>query len=252
MSSQLVHVASVTAADFGVDADVVLRAARALRAGQVIAIPTDTVYGLAATIDRPDAIERLYTVKGRPAEKAIPVLISDPEDVSRLTSRLSTLAIRLARAFWPGALTLVLPALPGLPPGVTTLSGDGVETVAIRAPDNPMARAIIAAAGGALAVTSANRSGEAPAVEAHEVSGLVLPQPLLIVDGGRAPGGMPSTIVVATGERLEILREGAIPASAVAAALADIEPKTGGDAPAGYDQRMTQQQVGDATPESTA
>jgi L-threonylcarbamoyladenylate synthase len=252
VSSQPIHVASVTAADSGVDADVVLRAARALRAGQVIAIPTDTVYGLAAAIDRPDAIKRLYTVKGRPAEKAIPVLISDPADVSRLTSRLSALAIGLARAFWPGALTLVLPALPGLPPGVTTLSSDGVETVAIRAPDNPVARAIIAAAGGALAVTSANRSGEAPAVEAHEVSGLGLPQPLLVVDGGRAPGGMPSTIVVATSERLEILREGAIPASAVAAALADIEPRTGGDVPAGYDQCMTQQQVGDATPELTA
>jgi L-threonylcarbamoyladenylate synthase len=251
VNSQAVEIASVTVADSGVDAAVVLRAARALRAGQVIAVPTDTVYGLAAAIDRPDAIAQLYAIKGRPGEKAIPVLIADPADVSRLTSHLSALAIRLARAFWPGALTLVLPALPGLPTGVTTLSKDGVETVAIRAPDNLVARAIIAAAGGALAVTSANRSGEAPAVEAREVSELGLPRPLLVIDGGRAPGGMPSTIVVATTERLEILREGAIPESAVRAALADTEQMIGDGARAGYDERMTRQQMGDSRPEPT-
>jgi L-threonylcarbamoyladenylate synthase len=252
VSSQAVDIVSVIAADCGVDGDVVLRAARVLGAGQVIAMPTDTVYGLAAAIDRRDAIERLYAIKGRPAEKAIPVLIADPADVSRLTPRLSTMAVRLARAFWPGALTLVLPALPGLPPGVTALSSDEIETVAVRVPDNPVALAIIAAAGGALAVTSANRSGEAPAVEAREVSGLGLPPPLLIVDGGRAPGGLPSTIVAATSERLEILREGAIPASAVSAALAGIEPRTGGGAPAGYDQLMMREQAGNDSPESTA
>ena len=251
MNSQAVEIASVTAADSGVNAAVVLRAARALRAGQVIAVPTDTVYGLAAAIDRPDAIAQLYAIKGRPGEKAIPVLIADPADVSRLTAHLSALAVRLARAFWPGALTLVLPALPGLPTGVTTLSKVGVETVAIRAPDNPVARAIIAAAGGALAVTSANRSGEAPAVEAREVSELGLPRPLLVVDGGRAPGGMPSTIVVATTERLEILREGAIPESAVRAALADIEQMIGDGARAGYDERVTRRHVGDSRPEPT-
>jgi L-threonylcarbamoyladenylate synthase len=203
----------------------VLRAARALSGGQVIAIPTDTVYGLAAAIDRPDAIERLYTIKGRPAEKAIPVLIADPADVHTLTTRLSPTAERLARTFWPGALTLVLPALPGLPSGVTSLTRDGTRTVAVRAPDNLVARAIIAAAGGALAVTSANRSGAAPALEAREVRGLGLPQPLFVVDGGRAPGGMPSTIVAATAERLEVLREGAIPASAIASALAGVGPE---------------------------
>lgn len=251
MNSQTGRGASVIASDPGVSADVVLRAARALRDGQVIAIPTDTVYGLAAAIDRPDAIERLYIIKGRPAEKAIPVLIADPADVSTLTSHLSVTAARLATAFWPGALTLVVPARSGLPPGVTTVTSEGIQTVAVRAPDNPAARAIIAAAGGALAVTSANRSGAAPAIEAREVRRLELPQPLLVVDGGRAPGGVPSTIVAVTAERAEVLREGAIPASAIREALADIEPMTEGRAPAGYDQRMMGQ-AGSDSPEMTS
>ena len=222
MSSPAVHIASATEADSGVNAEEVRRAARALRGGQVVAIPTDTVYGLAAAIDRPDAIERLYTIKGRPAEKAIPVLIADPAHLQTLTPRLSATAERLARRFWPGALTLVIPALPGLPERVTTMTRDEMTTVAVRVPDHPVARAIIAAAGGALAVTSANRSGAAPAVEARDVRGMGLPGPLLVVDGGRTPGGVPSTIVVATTERPEVLREGAIPASAIAAALVDV------------------------------
>jgi L-threonylcarbamoyladenylate synthase len=252
VSSQAAHAASVIVSDAGVSADVVLGAARALSEGQVIAIPTDTVYGLAAAIDRPDAIERLYTLKGRPTAKAIPVLIADPADVSVLTPRLSATAVRLANAFWPGALTLVLPALPGLPPGVTTVTSDGIRTVAVRAPDNPLARAIIAAAGGALAVTSANRSGAAPAIEAREVRELGLPRPLLVIDGGRAPGGRPSTIVAATGERPEILREGAIPASAIAAILADMAAMTGDRALAGYDQHMMNHQAGNDSPETTS
>lgn len=222
--------------------DVVLRAAQALRTGQVVAIPTDTVYGLAAAINQPDAIERLYAIKGRPDEKAIPVLISDPVQVRSLTPRLSSIAAHLARSFWPGALTLVLAALPDLPRGVTTVSRDGLQTVAVRVPDHGLARAIIAAAGGALAVTSANRSGDAPALEADEVRGLVLSHPVLVIDGGRALRSVPSTIVEATSEVPEILREGAIPATAIAAAVADIEPIAGAEMRARYDQRMMKQE----------
>ena len=228
-------------ADSGVDAEIVARAACALRVGQVIAIPTDTVYGLAAAIDQPDAIDRLYAIKGRPDEKAIPVLISDPEHVLRLTSCLSATAAHLARTFWPGPLTLVLPGRQDLPQRVTDVTVDGQRTVALRLPDNLLARAIIAAAGGALAVTSANRSGEAPAVEAWEVERLDSSQPLLVVDGGRAVGGVPSTIVRVTGKKPEILREGTIPASAITAALAGIEVTPGGDAAARYDPRMREQ-----------
>ncbi len=241
MSSRAGPVRSVTAGS-GVDADVVARAARALRGGQVVAIPTDTVYGLAAAIDKPEAIDRLYAVKGRPDEKAIPVLISDPEHVQKLSPHVSATAARLARSFWPGALTLVLPALPHLPRGVTDVVGDGLPTVAIRVPNHALARAIITAAGGALAVTSANRSGAAPAVEAREVDGLQLSQPLLVIDGGRAPGGVPSTIVLATSEPPEVLREGAVLASAIAAALDGVDLTSGDDSRARYDLRMTEQE----------
>ena len=230
----------------GAGTDVVLRAAEALRAGEVVAIPTDTVYGLAAAIDRPDAIDRLYAIKGRPAEKAIPVLIADIGDVHRLTPNFSARAAHLARTFWPGALTMVLPARPVLPQRVTTVTGDGVLTVAVRVPDDELARGIIAAAGGALAVTSANRSGAAPAVEAREVNRLGLAEPLLIVDGGRAPGGVPSTIVAVMAEALEVLRAGAIPAPTIAAAVADIDSVAGTEVRAQYDQHMVEEQRSDA------
>jgi tRNA A37 threonylcarbamoyladenosine synthetase subunit TsaC/SUA5/YrdC len=108
-------------------------------------------------------------------------------------------------------------------------------------PDDELARAIIAAAGGALAVTSANRSGAAPAVEAREVNRLGLAQPLLIVDGGQAPGGVPSTIVAVTTEALEVLREGAIPASAIAAAVADVDPVASAEVRARYDHHKMQE-----------
>jgi L-threonylcarbamoyladenylate synthase len=232
-------------AESGVDADVVARAAHALRAGQVIVIPTDTVYGLAAAVNKPEAIDRLYAIKERPNVKAIPVLISEPEHVQELSSHLSAIAAHLAQSFWPGALTLVLPALPDLPRGVTDVTGDGLKTVAIRVPDNALARAIIAAAGGALAVTSANRSGAAPAVEARQVDGFGLGQPLLVIDGGRAPGGVPSTIVLATSEQPQILREGAISESAIAKVLAEMEAASSDDLRARYDLRMREQERND-------
>jgi L-threonylcarbamoyladenylate synthase len=242
VNTQSVSGATVVAAESASHVEVILRAADALRAGEVVAIPTDTVYGLAAAIDRPDAIDRLYAIKGRPAEKAIPVLIADVKGVDRLTPDFSAKAAQLARSFWPGALTLVVAARPHLPRGVTTVSGDGMQTVAVRVPDNALAGGIIAAAGGALAVTSANRSGAAPAVEAREVSGLGLAQPLLIVDGGRAPGGVPSTIVSVTAEGVEVLREGAIPAMTIAAALAEIDSVASAQVRARYDQRMMEEQ----------
>ena len=146
----------------------------------------------------------------------------------------------------------MLPARLELPQGVTTVAGDGVLTVAVRVPDDELARSIIAAAGGALAVTSANRSGAAPAVEAGEVNRHGLAQPLLIIDGGRAPGGVPSTIVAVTTEALEVLREGAIPASAIAAAVADVDPVADAEVRARYDQHMMQEQERSHARETTS
>lgn len=217
----------------------VQQASEALRAGKVVAIPTDTVYGLAAALDRADGISHLFSVKGRPREKAIPVLLSDPSQVQQVATGLPEMAELLAHSFWPGALTLVLPALSHLPTHVTSIAGDGLRTVAVRVPDHSLARAIIAASGGALAVTSANESGKPPALEAQEAATLRAFPPILVIDGGRIPGGIPSTVVLATGAMPVILREGAISAAAIAAALGNHDAVPGGGTRTGYDQSMT-------------
>ena len=221
------------------ESDPIRQASEALRAGEVVVIPTDTVYGLAAAVDRPDALTRLYALKKRPHEKAIPVLLSAPSQVHQVSPGLSEMAKHLALTFWPGALTLVLPALSHLPPHVTSIAGDGLRTVAVRVPDHPLACAIIVASGGALAVTSANESGKTPALEAWEVAALRASPPLLVIDGGRVPMGIPSTVVLATGAAPVILREGAISAAAIGAALENRDVVPSGGASAGYDHPMT-------------
>jgi L-threonylcarbamoyladenylate synthase len=200
----------------------VASAAAVLRDGGVIALPTDTVYGLAAAIDRPAAIDRLFRIKGRPESKAIPILLSETARASLVASPLPPLAAALAARFWPGGLTIVVPARSGLPSALLTLA-DGEATVGIRVPAHPLARAIIAAAGGALAVTSANRSGEAPALTAEEVHAWADPFPDLVIDGGRAPGGVASTVVQALSPTPTLLRAGAIAADVIVAALGDVE-----------------------------
>lgn len=224
-----------------IDSRLVQVAFKALHAGEVVAIPTDTVYGLAAAIDQSEAIARLYKMKDRPSEKAIPVLLSDPGQVLQVATGLSPVAQRLASFFWPGAVTLVLPARPHLPSHLTSRTEDGLRTVAVRVPDHPLARAIIRAAGGALAVTSANRSGDKPALEAGEVNELRGLPPILVIDGGRVSAGIASTVILATSAAPLILREGAISASAIAAALEIDDAIAGDEARAGYDQPMTGQ-----------
>jgi L-threonylcarbamoyladenylate synthase len=201
------------------DDGVVAAAAAALRRGAIVALPTDTVYGIAADLHRPEAIERLYRVKGRPESKAIPILLADASDVDLAVLEMPLPARALARRFWPGGLTLVVPGRPGLPGPVTSSDERGQETVAVRVPDHPVTRAIIRAAGGALAVTSANRSGDAPALDAGPLASLPLLPTDLIVDGGPTPGDKASTIVAITGEKVAILRKGAVSAAEIAAAL---------------------------------
>jgi L-threonylcarbamoyladenylate synthase len=194
----------------GDDPDAVAFAAEALRAGEIVAMPTDTVYGLAAAIDVPAAIERLYVLKGRPKDKPIPILLSESSKLKAVAAQLPWVAEFLARELWPGALTLVVPAVSRLLPLLTSRAATGERTVAVRVPDHALAREIIAAAGGALAVTSANLAGEEPARAAREVlqeRGLC---PDVVFDGGHVPGGVPSTIVLATGSTPAILRQGAI------------------------------------------
>ena len=177
-------------------------AAAALARGELVAFPTDTVYGLAAGHDH---LRKLYIAKDRPKDKRIPVLLSDAANLE--ASALVTAAARaLAERFWPGPLTLVL---------VAPRRG----TLAFRVPDHPVARRLIAASGGGLPVTSANRSGQADARTAQEVVEQLEGRVALVLDGGRTAGDRPSTIVDCTTDQLKILREGAISAAEIEQAL---------------------------------
>ncbi len=176
----------------------------ALRGGGLVAFPTDTVYGLAADLLQPQAIARLYDVKGRDTAKAIAVLVGGLEQVEQVTTGLTAPAAWLAARFWPGALTLVLPKRPGLPENLSPL-----PTVGVRMPDHPFALALLRAAG-PLAVTSANLSGQASPQTAEEVLAQLEGRIELLLDGGACPGGVASTVVDCAGVELRILRQGAI------------------------------------------
>ncbi len=193
--------------------EALLQAQSLLLQGQLVAFPTDTVYGLAAALHNQHAIEQLYLVKGRESTKAIAVLLGNPADLDQVTSEVSPAARRLARRFWPGALTLVVPRHPGLPEILSPL-----PTIGVRMPDHPVALALLNATG-PLAVTSANLSGLPSAVTAEQVQtqlGGLIP---LILDGGRTPGGQPSTVVDCTGAEIKIIRAGPLSLSDLRAAL---------------------------------
>ena len=195
----------------------------ALARGALVAIPTDTVYGLAARLDRPEALRRLYEAKGRPADRAIPVLVSNADLLSELTTDLPEGAEEFAARFWPGPLTIVLPRNAKVPDLVTA----GGATVGLRMPDHPFALALIEGCGGALAVTSANRSGEPslrdPAIVAEVLAGEVE----LVVDSGPTPGGQASTVVALTATDLIVLREGPLDAGTLRAAWRELHPAGG-------------------------
>lgn len=173
-----------------------------LQSGRLVAFPTDTVYGLAAALDDPQAIEQLFVVKGREAAKAIAVLVGSPAALAQVTGELAPLPRRLAERFWPGPLTLVAPQRPGLPANLSP-----TPTVGVRMPDHPAALALLNAAG-PLAVTSANLSGQPSPVSAQEVLAQLGGRIPLILDGGQTPGGAPSTVVDCTGPQPVILRPG--------------------------------------------
>ncbi len=178
------------------------RALALIQQGQLVAFPTDTVYGLAALLTSPPAIDELFAVKGREATKAIAVLVGSPQALAAVAGELAPLPARLAQRFWPGPLTLVVPQRPGLPANLSPL-----PTVGVRMPDHPVALALLNAAG-PLAVTSANRSGQPSPVTAQEVLEQLGGRIPLIIDGGRTPGGQPSTVVDCTGDQPVILRQG--------------------------------------------
>ena len=170
-----------------------------LRAGGVVILPTDTVYGIAAHPACPSAVARICTIKGRPTGKPIALLASDADAVAAFGATFPPAAQRLAAAYWPGALTLVLPC--------------GSRYEGFRVPDHDATRALLAACGGTLRVTSANLSGAMPATSAVEALKDVGLDADLVIDGGTSPGGVPSTVVkIEPDGSVAVIREGAIPA----------------------------------------
>ncbi|HEX7541089.1 MAG TPA: L-threonylcarbamoyladenylate synthase [Anaerolineales bacterium] len=189
-----------------------LRALEVLQLGGIVAFPTDTVYGVGALAFDGAAVERIYAAKDRPVEKAIPVLIGDADDLAKVSAEVPEVALKLAARFWPGPLTLVVPKHPKLPEAVSAAA-----TVGVRIPDHPVARALLRLAG-PMAVTSANLSGQPSPSTAREVFAQLGGRIALILDGGKTPGGVPSTVVDCVGAEAKVLRAGPIPKSEILAA----------------------------------
>jgi L-threonylcarbamoyladenylate synthase len=187
------------------DASIVGEAGRMVREGLVVAYPTDTLYGLAVDPRNADAVRRLFALKGRPDSSALTMIAAD-EGQARAVAELTAHADRIARKWWPGPLTIVMRARPVL--AREALAGG--ETVGIRVPDHAVAVALARQAGFCITATSANRSGAAAASTADEVAA-ALPDVDAILDGGRAPGGAPSTIVSACDSEVTLIRAGAVP-----------------------------------------
>lgn len=183
-----------------------------LAAGELVIIPTDTVYGIATLPQYGDAIAQLYTIRDRPPEPAIPLLASETRFIHTL-ARPNPVALRLARRFWPGALTLILPPAPALR---RLFRG---TPVAVRVPNLPTLSSLLHAAGGYLFVSGAKRAGYPPAITAQEAANIFKDKIALILDGGRATYGVYSTIVDCVSATPTIERHGAIPEERIWEAL---------------------------------
>jgi len=182
-------------------------ALKALLDGGVVALPTETVYGLAAGIENPAGQERICAIKGRPAAKPLPLQTASVRMALAWGFRLGEGATRLAQAFWPGPLTLVLPRPTTCPPWFAP----GNKALALRVPSHNIALALLTGWGRPLAVTSANRTGEPACLDGASVADLLSSEPgLFVIDAGAVSGGLPSTVVDATGVEPVILRKGPI------------------------------------------
>jgi L-threonylcarbamoyladenylate synthase len=177
----------------------------ALARGEIVAFPTESSYGLAVDALDPAALERLWALKQRPADKVVALIVADRAMAGTLCRHIPGAAERLMAAHWPGPLTLALPARPGLPPGLVS---EGC--VAMRCSSHPVARALAAGLGRPITATSANRAGGAPAHTADEVRA-TFPTGCLVLDAGPAAGGAPSTLArIGEAGRIQVLRRGPV------------------------------------------
>jgi len=184
--------------------DEVRAAAAALARGAVVAFPTETFYGLAVPALDPDAVARLCALKGRDPAQAIPVLVDSVEMLERLVVAVPPAARALIARHWPGPLTLVLPARPGVPAPLVSAHGVGA-----RVSSHPVATALVGACGAPLTATSANLAGQPPARTAAEVRA-AFGDAVHLIDGGPTAGGPPSTVACFEGDRVVVLRAGAV------------------------------------------
>lgn len=194
------------------DAEAISAAARCLHSGGLVAFPTETVYGLGADATNGEAVARLYAAKGRPSFNPLIAHVADMEAARKL-AQFDDAAVRLAAAFWPGPLTLVLPKRPDCP--VAELATAGLDTIALRVPDHAVAQAILSAFGKPVVAPSANRSGHvSPTLASHVVADLDT-RIDLVIDGGATLVGVESTIVACGGNGPLLLRPGAFPRAAI-------------------------------------
>jgi L-threonylcarbamoyladenylate synthase len=200
-------------ADILPQADALARASELILAGRPVAVPTETVYGLAADATSGEAVARIYEAKGRPRFNPLIVHVADRAMAARI-GVLDPLSQRLADAFWPGPLTLVVPLRPDA--GISPLATAGLATVGLRMPVG-FAASLVAATGRPLAAPSANASGRVSATSAAAVAADLGDRIALIVDGGPAPVGVESTIVKVEDRRVRLLRPGGVPADAIEA-----------------------------------
>lgn len=200
------------------DPALLAEAAEAIRAGAVVAIPTDTLYGLAADPFQPGAVARVFEVKGRPADRALALIAGDALQLADRIGALSPLARALAAEFWPGPLTLLVASVRALAPEVSS----GTGKVGIRVPAHVVARRLCASCGTPLTATSANISGRPASNDPEDIARVLGDRIDLLVDAGPTPGGPPSTVVDVTGSTPILVRVGAI-------AWADIERVLGSE-----------------------
>lgn len=194
------------------------RAASLLRAGEVVAFPTETVYGLGADALQPQAVLRIFKAKERPADNPLIAHIADRDMLPLLAASVPDIAVRLMDAFWPGPLTLILPKTQAVPDGVSA----GLSTVAVRMPSHPAARALIREVGSPIAAPSANRSGSpSPTTAAHVMADLEGRIPM-ILDGGPCDVGLESTVLDLTGGIPTVLRPGGVTVEMLRTVVPDV------------------------------
>jgi L-threonylcarbamoyladenylate synthase len=194
------------------------KAVSILKNGGVVAYPNDTVYGLGACMTDTAAVDRIFQVKGRPKGMALPVLLADKAQIEEIVFSVSPAAKCLADEFFPGALTIILPKSAVVPDIIT----GGGKTVAFRIPNHPVPLALVKGLGKPIVGTSANLSGQPSALIATEVQAQIGDKIDMVIDGGRCPGGIESTVIDLSGEMPIIRRQGAISIERLRKILPDI------------------------------